>query len=281
MPRDFDSKLEVIRKCRNSGFSIGHELLHAFVACLTKEELCEAIERTINDPVEVRQPFMNRLLRVLGEGPWAKVDELAEHLLAVEPSDAYSRTRVDAALSRLYHHLPPNTRTEIIERWKARGTKAAAARWLKAVADDPMLLDLSDVRDYWRSTLDPSAAKLLAYKGDSAFLKPLVPELIDKCDEGWIISRAILTAGAIDEDAMAVLRSKFPATYAYICAKTGRQLQKEDAIAIVRDASDQGFEGQRGLAIWSLGHLGMWEVLEEIAMLASDIDDRHFAARLG
>jgi hypothetical protein len=93
VPPDFEGKLEVIRQCRNNliTFSIDRELMYGFVACLSKEELCQAIEQTINDPVEVRQPFMNRLLRLLDEDSSGGIDELAEKLMTLEPVDAHSR----------------------------------------------------------------------------------------------------------------------------------------------------------------------------------------------
>lgn len=284
MPPDFEGKLEIIRRCRNNlmTFTVDRELMYAFVACLSKEELCRAIEQTINDPAEVRQPFMNRLLRLLDEDSSdGGVDDLAENLMALDPVDAHSRARVDAALSRLYRHLSAHVRSEIIETWKARGTKGAATRWLKAASTDPVLLDLSDIAAYWRATRDPSAAKVLAYRGDSEFLTPLLSELVENCDEGWIVSKALRVVKNIPEETLAAVRAKFPATYAYICAKTARHIAEDDALAMVLDASDQGFDGQRGLVLWSLGSLGMWDTLEAIAEQASEMDERYFNATVG
>jgi hypothetical protein len=121
---------------------------------------------------------------------------------------------------------------------------------------------------YWRYTGDARAAKLLAYRGDATLLADLLPKLIESCDEGWIVSRATPNAGAVSEACCEAIRGKFPATYAYLCAKGRRQLGEAEALDLVRESGATWPRGDRGLAIWVLGQLGMWSVLERIrAML--------------
>jgi hypothetical protein len=56
-------------------------------------------------------------------------------------------------------------------------------------------------------------------------------------------------------------------------------LGAEEALEVVRQASEQGYAGQRGLAIWSLDQLGMWDVLETIAEHAPELEQCEFEAQ--
>ena len=110
---------------------------------------------------------------------------------------------------------------------------------------------------------DWRAAKLIAYRAEPALLAEILPEFVGSCGEGWIISRAALRADAVSEEVWASIRGAFPATYGYLCAKLGRHLDDEEAFALVSEA-DGGALGDRGLAIWAVGQLGLWSVLDRV-----------------
>ena len=65
----------------------------------------------------------------------------------------------------------------------------------------------------------------------------------------------------MSDDSWAAIRAKFPAKYAYLCAKKGRLLSEQEAFAIVEEEED---DRQRGLGIWAIGALGMVSVLDRI-----------------
>ncbi|HYC97711.1 hypothetical protein [Brevundimonas sp.] len=91
----------------------------------------------------------------------------------------------------------------------------------------------------------------------------MLPELVAQDTEGWIVSRAVLRAATVTERVWEAVFARLPATYAYLCAKTGRSCSDEEALALVNE-SEGGFMGDRGLAIWAVGQMGKLQVLDQL-----------------
>ena len=101
--------------------------------------------------------------------------------------------------------------------------------------------------------------------------------MIEHCGAGWIVSRAVLRAPSLSDESWSAIRRKFPVSYAYLCAKTGRSLSEQEAFAIVEECEDWM---DRGLAIWAIGQLGMVSVLDRIWTMRPEFEKRELR-RLG
>jgi hypothetical protein len=235
-------------------------LLHAYAACLSPQELCDAAVSALYASAEVRGAIRNRLLWMGREGQaLMEIDTLGLRLMMLAPVAAQVRVRIEALLSHIYPLLRAPTRQAPLDRWRDRGTRGAAARWLNAIADDKLLFSVDLVLAYWRQSRDWRAAKLLVYRAEPGLVADILPDLIEGCG-GWIVSRGVLRANSVSEKSWTAIRANFPATYAYLCAKTGRSLSEQEAFVIVEEAEG----GDRGLAIWAIGQLGMISVLDRI-----------------
>jgi len=255
-------------------------LLHAYVGSLTPEEVCETAVHALIAPAEFLGAILTRLLRMGREGvALAQIDTLGRRLVGMTHTKGKARVRIEAFLSHIYPFLAPPTRQALLDCWRDRGTRGAAARWLKAIADDELLFSIDIVLDYWRRSHDWRAAKVLVQRASSGLITEILPELIGGCEEGWIVSRSALRAHSIAQESWTAVRSKFPATYAYLCAKTGRSLSEQEALAIIEDC-DGGALGDRGLAIWAVGQLGMVSVLDRLWTMRSEFRARDLR-RLG
>lgn len=281
-PRTFDDKLSRISAFAGSpSFGLSASLFHAYIACLTLPELCEALFRHLGSDAKIRRPLRNRLVKIASESVGeSQPEELVRRLLATTSNVAAERRSIDATLSHLYPHLLPQTRAAVLDRWKGRGTRGAAARWLKAITNDPLLFSIDEILSYWRVSNDDDAAKVLATRGDRTVLKDVLPELVDRCSQGWIIGRAAMNAAAVADPEWIQIRDKFPATYAYLCAKLHRQITGEQAIALVRAASSTHSSwptNDAGLAIWAIGQMGMWDALDRVRDLVPELEAQALA----
>lgn len=248
---------------------LSRNLLHAYAACLDHSEIGLAALRTLDAEADVRRAVRGRLVRLGSERTaLSELDALGRDLLAITSRDARHRERIDTMLAHLYRYFGPATRQATLERWRDRGTAGSLARWIKAIADDDELFDTDDALAVWRSSGLPRAGWLLAKRAEPNRLSEILPELVERVSEGWVVSRAIIRATTVSKDVWEGLRSRFPATYAYACAKTGRTCSEAEAWSLVQ-ASDDGPMGDRGLAIWAVGQMGMIAVLERLA--ASDL----------
>lgn len=282
-----DDKLERIDECPLEPrlYEVDRNLLHAYIACLTFEELCEAICRRIEAPTPLRLALRSRLLRLLrlSDGEHAeRLSRLVDEAEAIHQRNHVLQTRVDALVSAIYSWLPIMKRQEVLERWADRGTSGTVARWLKASGGDDALFDPAAILAYWRRSRDPRAAKILAYQADPGFLREIIAELAAQCPEGWIVSKAALRTGTIEEEVWELIRQHQPASFAYLCAMTGRSLTEDEALQLVHEApagilSEDG----RGLVIWAIGQLGMVSVLDRLARRRESYARDEVAAVLG
>jgi hypothetical protein len=266
-----EDKLERIDECPLEPrlYEIDRNLLHAYIACLTFDELCEAICRKIEAPTPLRMALRSRLLRLLrlSDGEHAnRLSRLVDEAETIHNRNHVLQTRVDALVSAIYSWLPIMKRQEVLERWLDRSTSGTLSRWLKASGADDALFDPAAILAYWRRSGDPRAAKILAYQADPSFLREIIAEFAAQCPEGWIVSKAALRAGAIGDDVWELIRHHQPASFAYLCAMLGRSLTENDALQLVEEApagilSEDG----RGLVIWAIGQLGMVSVLDRLA----------------
>jgi hypothetical protein len=84
------------------------------------------------------------------------------------------------------------------------------------------------------------------------------------CEQGWIVSRAAMRAQAVGDDVWPIVRSKHPATYLYLCARLRRGISEAEALEVVLICPNSIMNQTRGLAIWTVGQMGMIRVLDEV-----------------
>lgn len=286
MKYSLSEKLERIYDCAQSPapYGIERSLLHAYVACLTFDELCDAICSTLEAAAPLRMALRGRLLRLLrlSDGELAeRLSLLAEKAQSLHEGDHVMRTRVDALLSAVYSWLPLPTRHAVLERWIDRGTSGTAGRWLKAMASDESLFDAKAIFEYWLQSRNARAAKILAYQAEPTFLDGILAELAAGCAQGWIISKAALRATSIPDDIWHLLRDKHPASYAYLCAMAGRKLTDEEALSLIQDAPSSIPDDGRGIVIWSIGQMGLISALDRLGANRETYAAQGVAAILG
>ena len=250
---------------------LGRNLLHAYVACLSAAELRAATLRYLEADQVLIRALRTRLIRVGNDGGnTSELDRLSKDLIALPAKGRRVGPRTDSLLSAIYPFLSVEARKAILERWIDRGNKAAAARWLKAMANDALLLDVELAWGEWQASRDPLPAKIFIQHAAGARIAEALPELIAHAVEGWIVSKAVLKTPTISDECWQSIRKRFPATYAYLCAKLDRPLGEAEALAIVEETTGGPF-GDRGLAIWSIGQMKMIEVLDQLSARYDDL----------
>jgi hypothetical protein len=213
-------------------------LLHAYIACLSVPDLCRTIGESLAAPSRLRLALRRRLERLLRDGNLEQRDRehvhaLIERIRSSGRENASVRPHVEALLSAVFEYLQPPQQQSIIETWIDRGTRGAAARWLKATTQVPALFDETVIMTYFRSSDDERAAKRLANQASPSFLTEILPELSDRCEQGWVVSKAAMRAKTVGDAVWPIIRSKHPATYLYLCARLGRSISEAEALELV------------------------------------------------
>lgn len=270
---------ERVRRVTTEGFSHpdATALLHAYTACLATADLCSAIFDTLPDRSDRRSALRRRLLRLMRDGQLEQPDleiihDLVERCRSASRETPALRVTVDTLLSSLFEFLPAAQQHSVVEEWIDRGTSGAAGRWLKAASKVPTLFDERAAMAYFKASGDERAAKVLANAASPLFLSEIVQELADRCDQGWLISKAAMRAASVPDDAWAVIRAKHPATYLYLCARLGRIVAEDEALELVLLSPNSIVNQTRGLAIWAVGQIGLIRVLDEIVARGGELE---------
>lgn len=268
----FESKLGRIEACsKHMRDDFGRNLLHAYIACLTADELRAATLLTLEADQVLARAFRTRLVRLGRDGGnTGELDKLSKDLITHPPSGRRAGPRMESLLSAIYPYLSASARKVLLDRWIDRGNRSSANRWLKAMAGDDLLRDVDLIWGEWLVTHDPLAAKLFIQHASETRIAGALPELVAHAGEGWLISKAALKAPSLSEESWQAIRQNFPATYAYLCAKSDRPLLGCEAIAIVEESIGGPF-GDRGLAVWSIGQMRMIEVLDQLSERYDDL----------
>lgn len=252
-------------------------MLGAFAACFTWNEVCDALVHLIDGDYVLRRPILNRIMRLAQDRPDADaLRDLVPKLLTVAAENTRLRRRVGSILSSLFEYLPSGSQREVITYWKSGRGRDSQDRWLKAVDRYDQFFDPDDIFRYWQQTHYYAAARLIAYKAPSEFVQEVLDDLIEHCEEGWIISRAALRVPELSEVHLDSIKARFPVSYAYLCAKLGKTMSKSFAIGAFVSEGPDILTGNRPLILWSIGHLGMWDTLEKICQLWPDLRDQEF-----
>jgi len=244
-------------------------LLHAYIACLNFVDLCGAIFVTITGGPSIRLALRNRLLRLLRD-TCTEVEleilvALVEQTAVLSDNQKAVRQVTDALHSATFDYLPLPTKQMVLNRWADRGTSGAMARWLKATRDNSDLFSAHVALAYWRASGDSRAAKSLAYQASSEVLRPIISELVEDGEPGWIIAKAIIRVGWAADESWEKIYAEYPATYLYLCAKTARDITDDEAFELVkRCPSSYAMSGDRGLAIWAVGQMGKVAVIDRL-----------------
>jgi hypothetical protein len=280
-----DGMVERIRGIAVDGLSHpdAGSLLHAYIACLSVPDLCRTIGETLGAPTKLRLALRRRLERLLRDGNLGQRDrehvhDLIERSRTNAQKNPSVRPHVEALLSAVFEYLQPPQQQSIIETWIDRGTRGAAARWLKAMTQVPALFDEMAVMAYFRSSEDERAAKRLANQASPAFLTEILPELSDCCEQGWVVSKAAMRAKTVGDAVWPIIRSKHPATYLYLCARLRHSISEAEALELVLTCPNSIMNETRGLAIWAVGQMQMTRVLDEIVARGEELQKKGLEA---
>jgi hypothetical protein len=133
------------------------------------------------------------------------------------------------------------------------------------------LFDDRAVMAYFRSSDDERAAKRLANQASPEFLTEILSELSDRCEQGWVVSKAAMRAQTVGDVVWPIIRSKHPATYLYLCARRRRGISEAEGLELVLTCPNSIMNETRGLAIWAVGQMQMTGVLDEIVARGEEL----------
>ncbi|MCV9965424.1 hypothetical protein OIU34_26455 [Pararhizobium sp. BT-229] len=266
MRDDLEAKLQTMIACSENVVrnDIYRALLNGYAACLSNDDLCEAIPRLLTGSIWPLSVVRNRLEKNWQEAEQKfDLDRVFLGVVDLGDLDAKARRRREDVLSRFYRTFSPPIRRRALDRWKDQIGSGSTTRWVRAIADDELMFDLHAVREEWEAGWNLMALKILLNRDDPDLHASLLPTMVARQVEGWMISKAARTATMVAEATWEAIRRDLPVTYAYLSFKLHREISDDEILQIVL-STENSVSGGRDLAIWAAGQLKRWEVLAQI-----------------
>ena len=233
---------------------------NAFLACLSPEENCVALDLGFDQSAELRQSIPahihNDMKRMFDDCHKQLLETLLHNLTQKR---CHNRQLIAYCLDKLVDAAPQLFQDPIIKVFLESPYRIIRRRALNRLYENWDDRFEVQVASSWLKYYDPLSTRLIVEKFPSEFLL----KHFDVLDENveFHSTKAILYEHTYpaSNDSLKRLFQRDGITYAYICAKTGRIFSEDEAHQLV----DQYSDDQRiGILIWALGIMKHWKVLE-------------------
>ncbi|RTQ33331.1 hypothetical protein EJP69_17560 [Variovorax gossypii] len=275
MKTDFSDPLAFLRHLAEQAVVDDIGLLRAVARCLAPEDAATLLRDEATRTSSLRDALLRKVVEDAEAGVRREHHTLVRQLLrAVESADGRTSQILAYSLSSLCPTLPRKKRRLVQEAFVRSRFVGIRRRGYRLIGKDKVP-DLSIIVAAWREWGDPECAWLLVKLLPAADLASMKSELLPSLDQGWMLSRLFLRLAELDADFPDELERLDSVSYCYVLAKLGRTIPNEKAMSIVeQSAGDERF----GLLVWSIGKMGLWEVLVAIQQRLPELEERRFAA---
>jgi hypothetical protein len=245
-------------------------LVHALVRCLSSEDAVTLFLRSVEVSTSARTGAIRKVCSDIVSGrlvdPTAVITTLMTRVGDCEPrrreSVAYCLLEIaracDSALRRQVQEFLGASRYIGLRR---RSYKL----YVEEDGESRALLERA-----WRQHHDYEAAWLIVKTFSIPFLVDEKNALLKSLTEGWQLSRLYLRLAEAVPEPLDELLALDPISYIYVVAKRGIR----PPIETVNQVLDLSLGDERlGLLLWSIGELGLWDVLDSLSHRLESIDD--------
>lgn len=245
-------------------------LVHALVRCLSSEDAVILLLRSVEVSTSARTSAIRKVCSdIVCErlaDPTAVITTLITRVGDCEPR---RRESVAYCLLEIARVCGSALRRKVQEFLGASRYIGLRRRSYKLYAEDDgesrVLLERA-----WRQHHDHEAAWLIVKTFSIPFLVDEKNALLKSLTEGWQLSRLYLRLAEAVPEVLGELLALDPISYIYVAAKRGIRPPTET----VHQVLDLSLGDERlGLLLWSMGELGLWDVLDSLSYRFESIDE--------
>lgn len=246
-------------------------LVSALVRCLEPGGASDLLLRTVEVHTTIRSAAIRKICSDIVSGklePNAIIAALAARIKDCEPRRRASVAYCLLEIARVCDSALKTQVQELLGTSRYVGLRRRSYKLYDEESEESRAL----LERSWRQYQDHEAAWLIAKTFPASFLVAEKNELLKSLNEGWELSRLYLRIADVVPECLDELLALDPISYMYVAAKRGMP----PPVEIVGRVIDLSWRDERfGLLLWSIGELGLWDVLMDVALrLVSIVDDR-------
>lgn len=259
MNNSMDRIKKVLKLNKEATGTFSSSLIGALAHCLSPSEVCDLLLVYDLGAGALRRALIRKLsIDITDAGYQACHRKFTDRLIELYYNvESRYRQSIAYVLSQLAENAPNDETHKIVEFFlsskhlssRRRAYKEVNRRWKDEYA--PMLLNA------WKQNQDTACAVVMCRHLTPAVLLENFDALAERLDGGklsYLYQRCAPWRPELFDD----LKKQQPSAYAYVCFKLGLKIADAEARKLIKSAPrDNTF----GLLLWSLGKLGMWNVL--------------------
>ena len=230
--------------------------------CLSLTEIVHLIRDEVTMDDRLREKVLARLTDdVLNAS--SHVSSIVQKLLKALEDNSHSKKSTAAYfLERLYDYLPSIRQRAIIYALLRSPQTITRKRAYRILLHNWHPAWKSEIQRLWNERHESECAIVIVDHFDPVFLVQHVEQLARDLDDKAQVARLYYRACTNDPGLLAKLRKQDGITYAYVSARLGTGISKGIARNLLRKYER---DPRLGILVWSLGKLGQWDQLVEIA----------------
>jgi hypothetical protein len=246
-------------------------ILTGLVNCLSTADSFELLTRRGVRDDRLRRRLVDRLCESLDLEP-GNSSHVIDKLLSSLPITPYPQKNSFAfLLQTLYWSAPLKKRRTIIQSFLNSKELSMRRRAYKLMQEDWSPSWITALERAWHEWHDQQCACMLVDHFEASFLVNHIDELATDLNDGAYLSRLYIHAVPAKPALWAKLRKVDGITYAYVAARLGKRIRNKEA----RDLLEQyEYDSRLGILAWSLGKLGHWDLLTDLAENISKIEEQ-------
>jgi hypothetical protein len=233
------------------------------VNCLSGEECLQLIVSRAEIDERLRERLIGRLFESVANGPQKFSEEVLQTILDALATTPYpQKTTLAYFLERLYWSMPSKGRRTILKTFLNSPKRGMRRRAYKLMREDWSSFCKLHLKRRWKQWHEPESALMIVDRFEAAFLAKYIDQLAADLNDGAYISRLYIRACEAEPSLWKKLKKIDGITYAYVAARLGKTLRKATARQLIQEYE---YDSRLGILAWSLGKLGHWQLLTELA----------------
>jgi hypothetical protein len=259
-------------ECRQAPMSILRAaVLTGLIHCLSAADSLELLIRGDVKDERLRERLVARLYECVDlelENP----SHLLVKLLSLLPTTPYPRKNSFAyLLQRLYWSMPLRQRRTIVKTFLNSKELGMRRRAYKLMQEDWSPSWILNLERSWYEWHDQQCACMVVDHFETIFLMNNIDELARDLNDGAYLSRLYIRVVPVKPTLLKNLRKVDGITYAYVAARLRKRISRKEARNLLQQYEH---DSRLGILAWSLGKLGHWDLLTDLASNISDIETR-------
>ena len=247
-----------------------HGLVYALVRCLSPDDAATLLLRLVEVPTSIRTAAIRKVCSDIISGklidPTAVITTLMTRITECEPRRRESVAYCLLEIARVCEATLQRKVQALFGASRYVGLRRRSYKLYVADSGESQVL----LEQAWRQHRDHEAAWLIVKTFPTRFLLAEKNVLLNSLTEGWQLSRLYVRLAEAVPETLGELLALDPISYIYVAAKRGIP----PPIEVVEQVLDLSLGDERlGLLLWSIGELGLWDVLLNVTNRLGFIED--------